>query len=605
MTEKGQEVADMFRAGFRPAERLSPADWCERHVAEIPYSPIPGAFRAANAPMMRDVMAAIANPRVRVVSIVASIQSSKTLAPELTLAYIIANMPGPALWLDVTDDAAKLQSETRLQPLFENVEPVKALFPLDKNKKRNRTIFFRNGMTLWILGANNRRNLQSRSIRWLFGDETWQWAPGRMVEAEARVAAFGRLGKCVFMSQGSRSGDDTDRKFKSTNQNEWCFTCPHCGAEQPFAWENIHWDAGAKSADGAWDTLRASRTAYLLCARCGARFEDSDGVRARLNATAKFIPQNPNAAPDAVGYHWNSLAMMSWGTLAEMFLRAKAQARSGNVADLAAFYQQRLGVAWREDDEADFDTGFFVETQEKYALGEDDWAEEGVADAAARRFVPAREWTGEADAPRLRFMTVDVQQGYFFFVVRAWSPTGDSRLIMCGMAQIFADLTELRDKWRVPPRFLFIDGSFETQRVAAFAAENDAVVLMGDRVAGRAFFQHADKRSRVYSPRRLIKTGASKKPAESYYFSNLSCKDKLAELRRNEREKWELPRDVPADYLRQLGSEYRTEGASGKPIWLRRGQRPNHYWDCETMQVCAAFMTRLFENAAADKSRAI
>jgi hypothetical protein len=34
---------------------------------------------------------------------------------------------------------------------------------------------FSNGMTLWVLGAHNKTNLQRRSIRWLIGDETWRW----------------------------------------------------------------------------------------------------------------------------------------------------------------------------------------------------------------------------------------------------------------------------------------------------------------------------------------------------------------------------------------------------------------------------------------------
>ena len=585
-----RRIEEAMRRAWRPAERLSPAEWCERHIREIPYSPIPGAFRTDNSPQIREIMNAITDPRVKTVVMVASIQSSKTLAPELTLAYIIANMPGPALWLSTTDGNAKDESESRLQPLFEHCLPVKALFPFDKNKKRNAAIFFRNGMTLWILGANNKRNLQSRSIRWLFGDETWLWAPGRMTEAEARVSAFGRLGKCVFFSQAGFAGDDTDAKFRASTRAEWCFECPHCGKVQPFLWENVRWDALAKDAEtGAWNFARVRETAKLVCAECGAEFADTAAVRTKLNASARFVATNPDAAAGTVGFHWNALANMSWGVLAEMFLRATAEARSGNADNLRAFFQKRLAEAWNED-EHDFAAEVFTDTSD-YRLGETDWPDEGVADAATRSFVRAADWTGSPDAPRLRFLTADVQGGYFYFVIRQWSPAGDSRLVNCGMAQTFDEIARLRDEWRVPARFVFIDASFETRRVAEWCAASKAVALMGDRVAGRAFFAHADKRDRVYSPRRLIKAPGNR-TAESYYFSNLSCKDKLAELRRGEGAKWELPSDVPVNYLRQIsGSEYRTMTAANKPIWLQRGRRPNHFFDCESMQVCAAFMT--------------
>jgi hypothetical protein len=31
----------------------------------------------------------------------------------------------------------------------------------------------------------------------------------------------------------------------------------------------------------------------------------------------------------------------------------------------------------------------------------------------------------------------------------------------------------------------------------------------------------------------------------------------------------------------------------GKWLWERIGKRPNHYWDCESMQVAAAVMLKL------------
>ena len=121
------------------------------------------------------------------------------------LCHIIANLPGPTLWLDQTDDDAKDQAESRLHKLFEDCAAGDARsFPGDRHKKRNTTIHFRNGMTLWVLGAHNKTNLQRRSIRWLIGDETWRWPVGHMAEAEARVTAFGWLGKCVFMTPGRR-----------------------------------------------------------------------------------------------------------------------------------------------------------------------------------------------------------------------------------------------------------------------------------------------------------------------------------------------------------------------------------------------------------------
>ena len=341
-------LSSILRDAWTPADRREPWRWCEEHIKSIPYSPMQGSFRSDNSPWIREVMEAIVDPKIRLVSIIAAVQSSKTTSPELTLCYIIANLPGLCLWLDQTDEDTKDESESRLQKLFESCEPVKKLFPKNKNKKRNCTIHFSNGMTLWLLGAYNKTNLQRRSIRWLFGDETWRWPVGHMAEAEARTTAFGWLGKCVFMSQGGEENDDTHRKFETTDMREWHYKCPKCGKYVPFRWENIEWDDNYKDENGEYGFAKINQNTALKCAECGEYFEDTDRMRRILNKDGKFIPLNPNAAKENVGFHWNALASMPWGKLAELYLRAKIAARKGDSSLLQQFYQKRLALPWKE-----------------------------------------------------------------------------------------------------------------------------------------------------------------------------------------------------------------------------------------------------------------
>ena len=122
-----EKLISIWREAWRPPDRQPVWQWAEEHIHSIPYSPMPGRFRIENSFMIRDVMEAIVDPRVRLVSIIASVQSSKTTAPEIALCYIIANLPGPTLWLDQTDDDAKDQSEGRLQKIFDECPPVRAL----------------------------------------------------------------------------------------------------------------------------------------------------------------------------------------------------------------------------------------------------------------------------------------------------------------------------------------------------------------------------------------------------------------------------------------------------------------------------------------------
>jgi len=585
--------------------QLPPVEWLETHVAEIPYSPIAGKFTCTNSPMLRELIEAICSPRVRSVSIIASVQSGKTLAAELSCAFAVVNEPGPILWLTAKDDDAKTEGESRLLPLLENCAPAKDQFPSNPDKKRLTSVFFENGATLWICGANNRRNLQSRTIRWLFGDECWLWPQGRLAEAQSRVAAFGSRGKCVFFSQGSKAGDDCDRKFLAGTQKEWTFACPHCGARQPFRWENLAWDNDAKLDTGEHDFERVRASVRLRCENCGAEIENTPAARAALNASGKFVRMNPASSAENESFHWNALAVSDWAQLAEDYLRAKAQARKGRFEDLAAFYQQKLALAWKDTDNSVADEVFEnsapSDAQNGFLMGADDWEGEGVAVPAERRFVPLREYrtrpeaqtapAGSTAAAFLRFLTIDVQDGYFVYVVRRWAPGGTaSRLLWCGIAQTFGDLADVREKFRVHKSFVFIDAGFATSRVAEWCAREGATAFLGAR-DGRANWRHSDGTFRVFSPAKLLRAGNAPRAARSFMFSPLSCKDKLTDLRRAGADTWALPTDIPDEYLKQMGAETRSV-VNDKPIWLKRGNRANHYWDCETMQVAAAFVTQ-------------
>lgn len=79
-------LEDLWREAWTPPDRKEVWKWAEEHIENIPYSPIPGRFRVANSPMLAEVMQEMVNPRTRVVSIIAAVQSSKSTAIEIARA---------------------------------------------------------------------------------------------------------------------------------------------------------------------------------------------------------------------------------------------------------------------------------------------------------------------------------------------------------------------------------------------------------------------------------------------------------------------------------------------------------------------------------------
>ena len=581
-------LTTLLAPNWRLPERIPPWKWCEENVKNIPYSPIPGHFKSANSPWVREAMEAMADPDIRLVSIVAPVQSSKTIGAELCLCYIVANFPGPCLWLSQTDADAKDQAEARLHKLFSECDAVKKLFPADRHKKKTQTVFFSNGMTLWVLGAHAKSNLQSRSIRWLIGDETWQWPNGHMQQAEARVTAFGWLGKCIFLSQGGTENDDTHRKFETTDMREWEFKCPKCGKYQPYKWSNIEWDKNYRDDGGQIDFAKVRSSVRLVCEFCKHEIADSDANRKLLNSSAKFVPQNPNAPTTKAGFHWNSLASMSWGELAEMYLRAKESCRRGDLEGLKNFYQKRLALPW-----GDLEEDFTLDISPSgYRMG-DDWESEAAVGAKGAILPPPHE---NKNRVRLRFLTVDVQMDHFYTVVRSWACDASSRLVYCAKLQTWEDVEILQNRFGVFPQLVFVDAGYSTFEVYRNCAKHNWTALMGD---GRRDFPHRVNgkiTQRFYSTARhpLV----SDRKCRMHYWSNLGIKDTLARLRSNqnpdEGSTWEVPSDVPEEYLKMLDSEQRVKKGNSWE-WRQIGKRPNHYWDCEAMQVCAAYMMKLFK----------
>ena len=585
-------LRDILKDAWTPADRREPWRWCEEHIKSIPYSPMPGPFRSDNSPWIREVMEAIVDPKIRLVSIIAAVQSSKTTSPELTLCYIIANLPGPCLWLDQTDEDAKDESESRLQKLFESCEPVKKLFPKNKNKQRNCTIHFSNGMTLWLLGAYNKTNLQRRSIRWLFGDETWRWPVGHMAEAEARTTAFGWLGKCVFMSQGGEENDDTHRKFETTDMREWHYKCPKCGKYIPYKWENIEWDDDCKDENGEYDFSKINHSTALKCPECGEYFEDSDRMRRILNKDGKFIALNPNASKENVGFHWNALASMSWGKLAELYLRAKIAARKGDSSLLQQFYQKRLALAWRE-----FADDYQLEIASGSYNSGDAWDEEAGFNKLGEIIAPPFA-ENEVIAP-LRIMSVDVQMNCFYLVVRAWSINGSSRLLWHEKVLTWEDIEEIQKRFKILDNLVFVDSGYNSFEVYKHCGERNWIALMGDNRAN--FFHRLPNGKtvlRFYSPVKHIFISRYVK-CRMHFWSNLNVKDTLARIRRNQNPAdgatWEVPTDISEDYLKQMESEHRIKKGNSW-IWEQIGNRPNHYLDCEAMNCAGALMLKIVGN---------
>jgi hypothetical protein len=80
-------------------------------------------------------------------------------------------------------------------------------------------------------------------------------------------------------------------------------------------------------------------------------------------------------------------------------------------------------------------------------------------------------------------------------------------------------------------------------------------------------------------------------------FSNLLNKDTLAMLMRGNGQPWEVGIDISKEYIKQMASEHKREISPGKWRYVHtKGWIGNHLFDCETMQIVAASIYKVFQN---------
>ena len=574
--------ADLLRVGrdvLKPADSGDIVEWLEDNVLAIPDSPMPGPFRSERTPWIAEALRIAADPETKLLVILASIQSGKSLFARLFTCHIIANAPGPTAVFQSTDAEAKDFALRYMRPVWNNCPPVKSRISVDDMDRSTTTDFDR--MTLYCRGLWNEANLQRLSLRYTIADECWMAPPGHLAELSARVTAFGWMGKRIFMSQGGRANQEIHQLHETTDQRDWNFRCGKCDALQPWVWEQVRFPDDAKLT-GSWDLQKVSTGTTYECVGCQTRLPDNNATRIEANSRGCFVATTSAANSGHIGLHWNSLASMSWGELAVMMIKAKESAEMyGDEEARRQFKQKRLALSWAEEG------GEIVNIAQAANYNcADDWDGESVITPKGR--VVDREGAPEGSFP-FRTAGIDVQRGHFFGVIRRWSKTGHSRLKAFAKIDTWQDVEAFVKKHAVHPALVMVDSGDSAQDVYRQTAMRGWKCAKG---SGNEDFSVTTKDGkttrRFYSDKQTIMVPGLQTRAVLVVWSNLAGKDLMHGLR--SRKVFTYALDAGQDYVDQMNAEVRVKDRrTGKPQWiLPQGKKDNHAFDCELLGLLAA-----------------
>lgn len=595
---------------FHNLHRLPPeqtvAEWAEENIDlfTVP-TPYPGRYSTALTPYVSGPLEAYRDNRVREITLCWGSQTAKTTTIMVGLSWMIANAPGPIVWVFPNEKLARTFSVNRWTALVNDNAALHNLLPTDARKVKILEQPFRNALLVFT-GSNSPANLSSNPAPIVIMDEVDKLSEGSTREANAvqlaeqRAKFFWRNRKIVLTSTPTIPEAPIWERYLEGDQRRFFLACPQCkneflpilskrktvleltGCESELTWDT------EKRPDGETDYAHVRRTAHFPCPSCGFRIMDHHRTQILRNGTWRPTAEPKNEWQRS--FHLSSLyaATIPAGDIAVDFLVKKA-----SPDGLRGFMNGTLAEPWQDQDTINERTELIINLETDPPPGK----------------------------PLARILTGDFQaKDNHWFVARDWFPGGHSRLAEWGTWSDFDDLEFLRERLGIAADLTGIDNGFDTANVNQSAFERGFRVMRGDDPEGwpKAIFRRIKGRKQKIGSTTLPfkitdrdpylgTKRQGKKSLQEIRWSNPTIKDMLARFRDSERSpvRWEVPEQYANDeYFRHLNGEiletkYNKITGKTKRFWKHRHNRwPNHIFDCECEQIAFALALGILKLSA-------
>lgn len=566
-------LIDGFKAGVKPPPDMPMRERvCENTY--LPNSPEGAKYSIEAIPAHGYVFDFLEDPSIYEVNLLACVGFGKTALLEAWVVDIIGINPGDMLVVGQSGDMVKDWMESRMRKVLlasPTTSPYVPTGPERSNWKKDSVIFRHMN---FFAGAANPTDTQEKSMVYTAGDEAWRWKAG-MIDY-LRKRHHGRWNrKSLIMSQGGDEGSEWHQDCLGGKWYEMHHECPECHEYSPFDWNNFQYKKVLDSNDEI-DWPEVYQTVRMKCPHCQAEFEDTEYNRRQWS---KCKPEwNGNRhIPGRVTVRASFLAVWRyrWCDMVKEWILANEDKKQGQLEKLQNIKQQRFAQFWKPPTE----TPSLIDTGDPYSKAE---------------FHDGQKWELED----YRFLTVDVQKGHFWAVIRAWKVGGKSRLLWEGRLETWENIRYLQERYSIPNHCVMVDCGYIPETVAkeAHAAVTSSdmkpwMLLRGEDTRDGYMKKIGEKRYRclfsdyVHSVDRI--------PAYKYVkFSNLLAKDRLTAIMGSG--EFGIPVDAGKAYHAQMQNETKREVSPGVWRWVPvKENAPNHLWDCEVMQVVAASIARI------------
>lgn len=593
-------LEEVWQRGTRPSDRRPIHEWAREQVELPAVLTKRGHFDASSSRHFIEPLAALKDDRIREVNVMAPVRSGKSLIADIAGIWAVPHEHASVLRIFADDWQAKEHAEIRLWPMLRACPDFAPLLQVSRHRLRTQELILANGLPFFIQGPAL-GGLQAKGWKWVTLDEPWQYKPGTIGEAKARMGDFVRTqnNKLLCISQGGEEGSDWDLQFSSGRLHEWNVACMSCGQLFAPTWratrdDGSRWgmvfEAIRDPAGGpGYDIERALASMRVECPHCRHPHLDTETTRGAWNTSGRFIAEGEASRFSRVSFHWNALIDYPWAELVREWLEARSAAHVGNFIPTVQFFQKRL--AWHKSTSTAHE-GHQAFT--RIAIELEDPKEKLWPEEAARLF------------------TLDRQaEDIYWGTIRAWARgTGESRRVWWGKLFGPAEIEAVREKYGVQRNRVLIDSGYKPkgdQGVYADCIRFGWIALKG---ADEPYFWHVEKTGpnkgkrvqKLYAPLSWgePEQGALRnRKAPLIRFAAAAAAEKVHEL--IDRRQWIEPADrdddLEREYRAQMAAEFkrrRTNTFTGRVDWVwvcPSGN--NHAFDCAKEQIAGAWLLGL------------
>jgi len=285
--DKLAALRTVWSDGLRPPEKMDIDEWSDRfRVLPSETSSEAGRWRTSRFPFLRRIMKCLSpTSRAREIIVMKGAQLGVTECCINWILYIADQNPGPTMYLQKTEDAAKDFSTQKLAPSIRVCEKVSSKIGAKKPKYLTDevdNVGFPGGFVV-LGGSNSGAFLRSKSIRDMMADEEDSYkgnidAEGSPVAvAKKRQVNFPR-GKTFRISTPKfRETSTIEPAFDGGTREQYYVPCPRCnphlhesGFRFVFQWEQIKWSDNPSNEEGSTDVLDY----WMECPSCGGRIDE-------------------------------------------------------------------------------------------------------------------------------------------------------------------------------------------------------------------------------------------------------------------------------------------------------------------------------------------